>query len=66
MDIMERVQNRLSTWKGRLLNRAAHVCLVKSVITSLLVHLMQVLWLPRNVCMSIDSRVRRFIWNGKE
>ena len=63
--MLERVQNRLASWKGRLLKRAGRVCLAKSVLSSLPVHLMQVLWLPKNICSSIDAAVRRFIWSGR-
>ena len=64
-ELLERVQNRLASWKDRLLNRAGRVCLAKSILSSLPIHLMQFLWLPKNVCLSIDATVRSFVWSGR-
>ena len=63
--IIESINRRLASWKGRLLNKAGHVCLAKSVITSIPVYQMQVLFFPKAVCNDIDRLTRNFIWNGR-
>ena len=65
-DVLGKIHSRLASWKGRLLNRAGRICLARSVLASLPIHTMQVLWLPTNVCHAIDSTTRRFIWSGRE
>lgn len=39
--IVEKIQRRLASWKGKLLNRAGKLCLAQSVITAILVYSMQ-------------------------
>ena len=39
-DLLGKIQTRLTSWKGKLLNRAGIICLAKSVIVSLLIHTM--------------------------
>ena len=48
--ILEKMQRRLSTWKGNLLNKAGHVCLAKSVTTTMPIYTMQMHYLPSNIC----------------
>ncbi|XAR60974.1 RNA-directed DNA polymerase [Bertholletia excelsa] len=66
--IMENIQQRLASWKGKLLNKAGRVCLARSVISSLPIYTMQCLWLPSTACKEIDRMTRNFIWsnNGKD
>lgn len=61
---MDRINQRLAGWKGKLLNRAGRVTLAKSVLATIPVYSMQNMWLPSNVCNRIDSTVRNFIWGG--
>jgi len=35
--VLERVQGKLSRWKGRWLSMAGRICLIKSVLSSILV-----------------------------
>ncbi|CAL0325278.1 unnamed protein product [Lupinus luteus] len=62
--ILEKIQCRLASWKANLLNRAGHLCLGKSVISSIPVYYMQVLWFPNTVCNNINRMTRNFIWSG--
>ncbi|MED6138357.1 hypothetical protein PIB30_119119 [Stylosanthes scabra] len=38
MEAVEKIRNRFAGWKGRLLNRAGRLCLIKSVASSLLTY----------------------------
>lgn len=61
--IVSRLKQKLSTWKGKLLNRVGRLTLAKSSLTSILVHSMQTLWLPQSICNGIDKLVRDFFWH---
>lgn len=60
--VVERIQNRLASWKGRLLNKAGKLCLVKSVTSSMPVYTMQTHCMPVSVCNKIDAISRNFFW----
>lgn len=62
--ILEKIQTWLSSWKGRLLNKAGRVTLAKSVLASIPVYSMQTAWIPTGTCMAIDSMVRSFVWKS--
>ncbi|XP_052107421.1 uncharacterized protein LOC110273893 [Arachis duranensis] len=64
-DSLEKIKNRLASWKGRLLNRAGRLCLIKSVASSLPIYQMQVTLFPTSVCQKIDYVLRQFLWKGK-
>ena len=59
---MDKIQDRLSVWKGRRLSLAGRVCLVKSVLTSIPLFYLSVFRAPSSVCKRIASIQRRFIW----
>ena len=63
--MLDKINKRLASWKGGLLNRARRVCLAKSVISSILIYHMQVMLFPQTVCQEIDKLTHHFIWNGK-
>ena len=62
--VLEKIQNHLASWKGKLLNGAGRICLAKSVMTSIPIYTMQTLWFPQGICDRIDRLTRNFIWNG--
>ncbi|MED6193389.1 hypothetical protein PIB30_018918 [Stylosanthes scabra] len=41
-EVIDKIQRRLVVWKGRPLNKAGQLCLVKSVLSSILLYQMQV------------------------
>jgi hypothetical protein len=63
-DILDRVQKKLASWKGNLLNKAGRACLVKSVTTAIPVYTMQLHHIPTNVCNQLDKIARSFLWGG--
>lgn len=62
--IVEKIFNRMTAWKGKLLNKAGKVCLALAVTTSMPVYTKQTHLLPNSICNQIDSMIRRFIWGS--
>lgn len=59
---MEKIQKRMTTWKGKLLNKVGKIWLAKSVTSSIPIYSMQIHLLPKAVCTRIDSLTRSSIW----
>jgi hypothetical protein len=64
--ILDKVNQRLSTWKANTLSFAGRVTLAKSVIQALPSYVMQTVLLPVSICDEIDKRCRGFIWGDHE
>lgn len=62
--IIEKMQNRLVSWKNRLLNKTGRLTLANSVLSSIPSYFMQINWLPQSICDNIDQTTRNFIWRG--
>jgi len=60
--IIEKMQNRLASWKRKLLNKRGRLTLASSVLSSIPTYYMQINWFPQNICDSIDQTTRNFIW----
>lgn len=63
--IIEKMQNRLASWKNKLLNKTGRLTLASSVLSSIPTYYMQINWLPQNICDNIDQTTRNFIWRGQ-
>lgn len=63
-DIAERVQGKLEGWKMKFLSFAGRRTLVKSMLSVILMYLMQTTLIPIDVCNKIKSLIRRFLWGG--
>nr|KYP34983.1 Putative ribonuclease H protein At1g65750 family [Cajanus cajan] len=64
--VVEKVNQRLSSWKAKTLSFAGRVTLTQSVLSALPSYLMQSVYLPRQVCDELDKHYRRFLWDDKE
>ena len=62
--LIEKMQSKLSGWKGRLHNKAGRVTLAKVVLTAIPVYHMHTVWLPQTTCDDIDRIVCNFVWEG--
>lgn len=60
--LVDRVARKLASWKGKLLNKAGKVTLVKAVLNAIHVYPMQLFWFPQIVCDRLDGMARNFIW----
>lgn len=56
----------LSGWRAALLNRAGRLTLCTAVLSSLPLHYMSALRVPKTVIKAIDRRRRAFFWTGEE
>lgn len=64
--VVEKIQRRMTSWKGKLLNKTGKICLAKSVTSSIPIYPMQIRLLPKNICTKIDSLTRGFIWGKND
>lgn len=60
------MQKRLSSWKGRNLTFAGRLVLIKSVISSIPIYIMNTVKLSVAVCNDIDKIKRNFLWSGSD
>ena len=60
--IVERVQNKLASWRTKLLSRDGKLVLVKSVAAPITEYFMQCQALPSKVCEAVDKTIRDFLW----
>ena len=64
--VIRKIENRLASWKAKLLSRAGRLTLIKSVLGSLPVYFMSMFRMPKSVATKIVKIQRRFFWGGKE
>ena len=62
--VIRKIENRLASWKLRLLSRAGRLMLIKSVLNSLPVYFMSLFQMPKTVAAKIVKLQRRFFWGG--
>ncbi|XP_021753742.1 uncharacterized protein LOC110719145 [Chenopodium quinoa] len=61
--LLDKTFNQIKGWQSNLLNMAGRCTLVKSVLSSFPVYLMQTSILPFSVCEDIERNCRKFLWN---
>ena len=62
--IADKVRNKLSSWKGRLLSQAARGQLISSVIQGILVYSFQIYEWPSTLLKKVQGWMRNFFWSG--
>ena len=62
--VLEKIQNKLASWKARILSRASTLTLIKSVLNSLPVYYTSMFKMPRSIVMKIVKMQRSFFWVG--
>nr|KYP64367.1 Putative ribonuclease H protein At1g65750 family [Cajanus cajan] len=60
--LLDRVNNQVASWKNKLLNKAGHLCLIKSTLTSIPVYIMQSHWISQAICDRINQACHRMLW----
>lgn len=63
--ILDRIQQRLSSWKASTLSFAGRVTLAKSVLQAFLPYCMQTMLLPKGVCNQLEKMQRGLIWGAE-
>lgn len=66
MPLIEKVERRLSGWKGKLISRGGRMELVRSVLSSIPIYFMTCFRLPQWVINRIDRIRRTFLWGRTE
>nr|KYP50139.1 Putative ribonuclease H protein At1g65750 family [Cajanus cajan] len=62
--VVDKINARLASWKGKLLNKAGKLCLIKSTVSPMLVYNMHSLWLPSAVCNKVNHACRSLLWSN--
>jgi hypothetical protein len=60
--IEERLQKRLSSWKGKLLSLGGRLILINSVLSNMVLHMISFFLLPKGVLHKLDYYRSRFFW----
>ncbi|XP_057540763.1 uncharacterized protein LOC130818616 [Amaranthus tricolor] len=58
--VVEKIQNRLASWKAKILSRAGRLTLIKSVLNSLPVYYMSLFKMSKAIALKIFKLRRRF------
>jgi len=64
--IIDKLADRLPSWKADLLTKAGRMILVQFVLTSMLIYIILALELPPCVLKAIDKIRRGFLWKGRK
>jgi len=65
--VIDKLETRLSTWRGRFLLMAGRICVIKSVLTAVPLYYLSLFRAPELVCKNINRIQSRFLWGwGKE
>jgi hypothetical protein len=62
--VEERLQKRLSSWKGKLMSLGGRLVLVNSVLSNMVLHMISFFLLPKGVLQKLDYYRSRFFWQG--
>ena len=63
-DLLEKLRNKLTSWKGRLLSFPGEVCLIKSVISTLPLYYLSFFRVPKRIQTKLTKVQRDFLWAG--
>ncbi|XP_072066858.1 uncharacterized protein [Arachis hypogaea] len=64
--IIDKVEEKLSLWKAKILNKAGKLVLIKSVLNSLPVYYLSLYKMPKAVAEKLISLQRRFLWSKED
>ena len=62
--VLDKVQQRLKSWKSSSLSKAGRLIMIKSVLNSLPIYYLSLFKIPRKVADDIVRIQRNFLWNG--
>jgi hypothetical protein len=62
--VEERLQKRLSSWKGKLLSLGGRLILINSILSNMVLQMISFFLLPKGVLHKRDYYRSRFFWQG--
>ncbi|XP_026420198.1 uncharacterized protein LOC113316192 [Papaver somniferum] len=62
--VVEKIMDKLAVWKGKLLSFQARLVLIRSVISSYVLHFMAVYKWSCTVIKQVERSTRNFLWSG--
>jgi hypothetical protein len=62
--VEERLQKRLSSWKGKLLSLGGRLVLINSVLSNMVLYMISFFLLPKGFLQKLDYYRSRFFWQG--
>ncbi|XP_016173488.1 uncharacterized protein LOC107615992 [Arachis ipaensis] len=66
MPIIDKVEEKLSLWKAKVLNKAKKLVLIKSVLNSLPVYYLSLYKMPKAVAEKLIFLQKRFLWSKED
>lgn len=63
-EVLARVSSRLAGWRSQTLSLAGRLTLTKSVLSSIPVHTMSIISLPKSTLDELDKISRPFLWGS--
>ncbi|XP_072074455.1 uncharacterized protein [Arachis hypogaea] len=64
--IIDKVEEKLSLWKTKVLNKAGKLVLIKSVLNSLPIYYLSLYKMPKAVADKLIALQRRFLWSNDD
>ena len=61
---MNKIKNKLSSWKNRYLSVGGRITLLKSVLRNLPIYYISLFRVPSGVGKTIEKLMRKFLWEG--
>lgn len=65
MSLLQHFDSKLMGWASRLLSPGSHLTLLKSVLTSIPLHLLAASRLPKSVIHALNRKISLFLWGGQ-
>nr|XP_025636528.1 uncharacterized protein LOC112730680 [Arachis hypogaea] len=64
--VVDKVEEKLSLWKAKTLNKVGKLVLIKSVLNSLPIYYLSLYKMPKAVAEKLISLQRRFLWSKED
>jgi hypothetical protein len=63
--LVERLADKLPTWRASMMPRAGHLALIRSVLAAIPLHQLIVLGLNKKTLKQVNKILRGFLWLGR-
>jgi hypothetical protein len=64
--VVDKVSQKVQSWKSSLLSQASRTCLIRSVAAATPIYSMLSVLFPKGICNKIDALLRDFWWGKRE